>query len=355
MKFLIAGLGSIGRRHLRNLDALGEKEIVLLRSHRATLPDDELAGYPVETDLRAALKTHEPDAVFVANPTALHLQVAIPAAEAGCHILLEKPVSHSLAGLDDLQRAADKSGSRILVGFQFRHHPALKKARELIRAGALGRVLAVRAHWGEYLPGWHPWEDYRQGYAARADLGGGVIVTLTHPLDYVRFLMGEVESLWSFSGHISPLDVDVEDAAEIGLKFANGALGGVHLNYFQRPPVHRLEIAGTSGTLRWDNADGILHFQKVQAEFGSPDVDPLPSAEQFAPPAGFERNDLFIAQTRHFIQVVRDGEEPVCSLRDGIAALELALAARESQATGRLILLQPPSVAKHPGGTAAHQ
>lgn len=339
MKYLIAGLGSIGRRHLRNLIALGEKEIVLLRSHRATLPDDDLAGYPVETDLRAALKTHKPDAVIVANPTALHLEVAIPAAEAGCHILLEKPVSHSLAGLDDLQNAAGKSGSRILVGFQFRYHPTLSTARVLIQAGALGTVLAVHAQWGEYLPDWHPWEDYRQGYAARADLGGGVIVTLTHPLDYVRFLAGEVESLWSFNGHISALEIDVEDAAEIGLKFASGALGSVHLNYFQRPPVHRLEIAGTSAALRWDNADGILHFQKMPAEFGSLDADPLPAAEQFRPPAGFERNDLFMAQTKHFIQIVRDGLEPICSLKDGIRALEIALAARESQRTGRAIKL----------------
>src|SRR5512145_178901 len=107
-KFLIAGLGSIGRRHFRNLIALGETDIILLRSHRATLPDDELAGYPVETNLQEALQKHKPDAVIVANPTALHLDVAIPAAEAGCAILLEKPVSHSLERLAVLQQAAQK-------------------------------------------------------------------------------------------------------------------------------------------------------------------------------------------------------------------------------------------------------
>src|SRR5690349_12225916 len=123
MKFLIAGLGSIGRRHFRNLISLGERDIVLLRSHRATLSDDELNGYPVETDLKEALSRHKPDAVIVSNPTALHLDVAIPAADAGCHILLEKPVSHSMDRLDALQTAAQKSGSRILVGFQFRYHP----------------------------------------------------------------------------------------------------------------------------------------------------------------------------------------------------------------------------------------
>jgi predicted dehydrogenase len=157
MKILIAGLGSIGRRHLRNLIALGEKDIVLLRSHRAAMPDDELAGYPVETDLAEALARHQPEAVIVSNPSALHMQVAIPAAQAGCHILLEKPVSNSMTGLDELQQAAQTSGSRILVGFQYRYHPTLNRARELVRAEALGRVLTVHAHWGEYLPDWHPW------------------------------------------------------------------------------------------------------------------------------------------------------------------------------------------------------
>jgi predicted dehydrogenase len=338
MKFLIAGLGSIGRRHFRNLISLGEKDIVLVRTRKGTLPDDELAGYPVETDLNEALNTHKPDAVIIANPTSMHLDVAIPAAEAGCHILLEKPVSHSLERLDVLQNAMQKSGSRILVGFQFRYHPTLNKARDLIQSEALGKILTVHAHWGEYLPQWHPWEDYRQSYAARAHLGGGVIVTLTHPLDYLRYLLGEVESLWSFNGQISPLELDVEDAAEIGLKFAGGAVGGVHVNYFQRPPVHRLEIVGTKGTLRWDHADGILHMYKIPASFGSfSDPPPAPVIESFSPPEGFERNQLFVAQTRHFIEVVRGEAEPACRLEDGIAALRLALAAYESQKTGSVV------------------
>ncbi len=340
MKILIAGLGSIGRRHFRNLIALGEKDLVLLRSRKATLPDDELAGYHVETELQDALTKHNPDAVVVANPTSLHLDVAIAAAQAGCHILLEKPVSHSLDRLDVLEQAAQKSGSRILVGFQFRYHPTLNKARELIQSNALGRLLTVHAHWGEYLPQWHPWEDYRQSYAARSDLGGGVIVTLTHPLDYLRYLMGDIESLWSFNGHISPLEVDVEDVAEIGLKFANGATGGVHVNYFQRPPVHRLEIAGTNGTLRWDNADGVLHLHQMPAPFGSySDRPPAPVVETFAPPDGFERNQLFAAQTRHFLDVVRGESQPICTLEDGVMALRLALAAHESQETGRVVKL----------------
>ncbi len=340
MKFMIAGLGSVGRRHLRNLRALGEEDILLYRTHLASLPDEELSGLPEEIDLGRALE-HHPDAVIVANPTVFHLDVAIPAVRAGCHIFLEKPVSASLDRLDELNAAAAHSGSRIQVGFQFRFHPTLRKAAELIRTGAIGRVLTAHVHWGEYLPNWHPWEDYRQGYAARADLGGGAILTMTHPLDYLCWLLGEPESLWSFNDHISPLEMDVEDVAEIGLRFAGGAIGGVHLNYIQRPPVHRLEIVGTGGTLRWDNADGILHLQRMPAPFGTWSADPPPPLEEhFAPPPLFERNDLFQEQMRSFLAVVRGEAVPACTLEDGVRALQMALGARLSAATGKIFTLK---------------
>jgi predicted dehydrogenase len=130
----------------------------------------------------------------------------------------------------------------------------------------------------------------------------------------------------------------VEDVAEIGLKFMTGAVGGVHVNYFQRPPVHRLEIVGTNGTLYWDNADGILHHYKLPAPFGSFSAQPpAPVVETFSPPEGFERNQLFVAQTRHFMEIVRGESDPICSLLDGIWALRLAWAAYESQENGQIV------------------
>lgn len=329
MKFLIAGLGSIGRRHLRNLRALGEEDILLYRTGRSTLPEDELAGLPVETDLQAAL-ARKPDAVIVSNPTALHLDVAIPAAEAGCAVLLEKPVSHSLERVDALTTAAERSGSPILVGFQFRFHPTLQKARQLITEGAIGRVLAARVHFGEYLPAWHPWEDYRQGYAARADLGGGVVLTQCHSLDYLPWLVGPLDSLWAFVGTLGGLGVDVDDTAEIGLRFADGALGSIHLNMIQQPPGHRWEIVGSEGTLTWDNAGGLLRRY-------------LPAAktwQDYPAPPEFERNVMFLEEMRHFLAVARRETRPLCTLEDGLAALRFSLAALQSAAEGRLIRLK---------------
>jgi predicted dehydrogenase len=312
MKFLIAGYGSIGRRHLRNLQLLGEDDILLYRSGKSTLSTDEVKDIPVIYDIHEAL-AHKPDAVIVANPTALHLDAAIPAAEAGCHLFMEKPISHNLEGLDQLKQALNENGGKAFVGFQFRFHPGLRKINDLLSDGAVGQPISARAHWGEYLPDWHPWEDYRNSYSARADLGGGVVLTLCHPLDYMRWLLGEVESLWALTHQLSELEMDVEGVAEIGLRFAGGTLGSVHVNYGQRPPVHHLEVVGSKGTLRWDNADGEAHLYSGKADCW----------ETFAPPEDFERNDLFLAEMKHFIDVAKGKTEPLCTLQDGVRVLEI--------------------------------
>jgi predicted dehydrogenase len=326
MRFLIAGLGSIGRRHLRNLQTLGERDVVLYHTGRSSLPEDELSGYAVETDLNAALAYH-PDAVIVANPTALHLEVAIPAARAGCSLLLEKPVSNSLDGLEELQKALDEGGGKAVVGFQFRFNPGLRKAAEVLAQGRLGVPLSARAHWGEYLPAWHPWEDYRRSYSARKDLGGGVVLTLCHPLDYLRWLLGEVQSLWAFAGHLSELQIGVEDTAEIGLRFANGSLASVHLDYNQQPPQHYMDIVCSGGTLRWTYANAALRVFDAQLDLW----------ESFLAPIGFERNTMFMDELRHFIDVARGTTEPLCTLEDGRRALELALSALSSAREGRQV------------------
>jgi predicted dehydrogenase len=327
MKFLIAGFGSIGRRHFRNLLSLGIDDIVFLRSNKSTIPDDEIANYQVETDLQSAL-SHNPDAVIIANPTSLHFDVAIQAAQQGCHLFIEKPISHSLERVDQLQNALLQGNSKAFIAFQFRFHPGLLTIKNLISSpsSVIGRPLYVRSHWGEYLPSWHPWEDYRKGYSARADLGGGVVLTLCHPLDYVRWMFGEVASLWAFTSDQSDFEIDVEDSAEIGLRFENEVIGSVHLDFVQQPPVHRLEIIGSEGTIRWNNDNGAVWVYS-----GNGIVETYPLLPNF------ERNDLFLAEMRHFIDIVRGDAVPLCTLDDGIWALRLALAVHKSARNGQLI------------------
>jgi predicted dehydrogenase len=133
-----------------------------------------------------------------------------------------------------------------------------------------------------------------------------------------------VHSLYALTGQVSDLDVDVEDLAEITLTFESGVVGSVHLDYYQQPPAHWLEINGTQGQVRWDNGTGIARIYSA----------PEDRWESIEPPLGFERNDLFMAEMRHFLSVII-GEAPSrCSLEDGIKSLVLTTAVHESARMG---------------------
>jgi len=321
MKFLLVGFGSIGRRHFRNLLALGEREISIYRTGLGTLNDSELTEYQVFSDLEQALD-QDPDGVIISNPTAFHLQVAIQAAERGCHLLIEKPISHNRYRIEEFVQTVRLSESRVLVGYQFRFHPNLIRIKSLLDQGAIGKPLSVRSHWGEYLPDWHPWEDYRESYSARKDLGGGVLLTLSHNFDYLRWLFGNATVRASQLGYDGDLGIDVEVMAEVLLTFENQIIASVHLNYLQQPPEHRLEIIGTKGVIKWD------YYQKnvnmaVRNERGQV------LEESFSAPDNFHRNDMFLEEMVHFRDVIDKNIMPLCTLEDGIRALDLALEARK--------------------------
>lgn len=327
MKFLIAGLGSIGRRHLRNLKALGQEDILLYRTHLATLPDEELAGLPVYTNLSDAL-AQKPDGVIVSNPTSEHLKVALPAAKAGCNLLIEKPIAANLEGIPELQAALRAHSKQALVGFHFRNHPVLQEIKGILDSEILGKPLSGRVQWGEYLPDWHPWEDYRQSYAARKDLGGGVVNTLSHPFDYLRWLLGDVKQVSALTDRKSSLEIDTEDSADILLRFRGGANVSVHLDYYQRPATHHLSIVCEQGSVYWDNATSEAaiyyaegqHWQSIKA------------------PQGFERNSMFLDEMKHFIEICQGDVHSQCSLEDGIQAQRIVLAVHRSSAEeGRLV------------------
>ena len=188
-------------------------------------------------------------------------------------------------------------------------------------------MVSTQAHWGEYLPDWHPWEDYRQSYSARQDLGGGVVLTLCHPLDYLRWLIGEVDEVQASVGYTG-LDIEAEDTADIQLRFTNGVMGQVHLDYVQRPSSHWLQIIGTEGTIRWDNADGIAHWYRADTK----------EWKASTLPEEFERNTMFMDEANHFLDCVRNEMQPGCTLADGIAVLRIALAAKRNGSQLRIRL-----------------
>lgn len=321
---LVAGSGSIGRRHLANLRRLGLTDARLYRSGRRD-PAAPAVDAPEEFDLARALAAR-PRAVLVCNPSALHLETALAAARAGAHLLVEKPLSHTLDCTDVLAREVQERGLVALVGFQYRFHPGLLRMKRWIEEGALGRVLSARVHWGEDLSSWHPGEDWRRSYAARRDLGGGAVRTLCHPFDYLRWLLGEAVSVQAeVSG--AALSLDVEDLAHVTLRFEGGAVATVTLDYVQKPRTHGLEVVGTRGRACWSDEDGAAYLYDAARGRATP----------FRPPPGFSRNDVFLDEMRHFLACLDGREVPACTIEDGRAAVEVADAALRSAEEGRRI------------------
>jgi predicted dehydrogenase len=216
-----------------------------------------------------------------------------------------------------------------LVGYQMRFHPGLVRAAALLEEGAIGRVVAVRIEVGEYLPGWHTYEDYRQMYASRADLGGGVILSQIHELDYVYWLFGMPTRVFALGGHLTRLEVDVEDTASILLECSVDGRAipvHVHQDYIQRPPSRTCEIVGDAGKILID-----LRLLTLTAYDGEGNL--IESSEN----PGFERNQLFLDEMTHFLACVEGRESPRVSIRDGARSLAIALAAKESIATGHVV------------------
>ncbi len=325
-RILIAGLGSIGQRHLRNLLMLGVEDILLLRTKNE--PVQEVPHLPVFTRLEDALD-RKPDAVIVSNPTAHHLDVALPAAEAGCNLFVEKPLSHTWNNVDALLNAVRERQTIGLVGFDMHFDPGLRKIRELISGGTIGHITAIQAQVGQYLPDWHPWEDYRHGVSARADTGGGVILDLIHEIDYVRWLMGEAKEVACMKGRVSNLEIETEDTAAILLRFKSGAIGTINLDYVQRVISRSCRVIGEEGTIFWD-----LLTQKVTCYLASDKT-----WHEFSY-AGFQRNDRFLAEMEHFLACLRGEAQPEVGLVSGSRSLRIALAAKESGSLGKVVEIQ---------------
>jgi predicted dehydrogenase len=344
MKVLMIGLGGIGQRHVRNLSALlgDQLELMAYRTRRfSTVLTDRLQVEPgadleskyqirTFTDLDAAL-AEGPQVAFVCNPSSLHIPAAMKAANAGCHLFIEKPLSHNTEGIQQLISVVQQKGLVGYVGYQMRFHPCLRRVHDLLAQGAVGQVLSVQAEVGEYLPGWHTYEDYRQMYASRRDLGGGVILSQIHELDYLYWFFGLPRRIFALGGHLSSLEVDVEDVANILMSFKVGAMAipvFLHQDYIQRPPSRNCCIIGDNGkivvdfvglTVRWYDGEGKL-AEEAHIE-------------------NFQRNQLFLDELFHFLACVRGEEKPLISLEDGFQSLRMALAARESLETGKVVLL----------------
>jgi len=329
MVLLLAGCGSIGRRHLDNLVRLGRKDVCVYDVSREALDAvQKQHGVAAAADFDKAL-ADKPEAVLICTPTSTHVQMAKKALEAGCHVFVEKPISDTLEGVDGLERLAAKKGLVVLAACNLRFSSAVMRMKAIADSGRLGRLLSARAQYGNYLPNLRK-TDYRKTYAASKALGGGIILDDVHEIDYLTWLMGAVKEVCCMGGKVSSLEMDAEDSAEVLLRFAGGAVAEVHMDYFQTAYQRTCELVGENGTLAWQDHFGRILLHEKGKEGWEEAKEKI---------AGYD-NDMYVREMEHFLRCVEGREKPLVGIKEAKQVLAVALAAKEASRTGRTVAVR---------------
>ena len=315
---LIVGYGSIGKKHLENF--LQFKDIQLtVYTKRNDLQLLRENGIKISDSLTECLKEN-PDVGVITNETSLHIPIAIKLAKEGLDLFLEKPLSNSLKDVEKLRTIIKKKKLITQMGCNLRFHPCIKKIKSMIEQQKIGKIISAQVQTCSYLPDYHPWEDYRKGYAARKDLGGGVLLTQIHEIDYMYWLFQEVENVISMSGKLSDLDITAEDYVSSLLKFKNKIIGELHMDYFQRPDFRSCKIRGTKGEIYWNSDNNSVNIYRMDKKRWKTELEVK----------NYQRNFSYAEQLKHFLKCVKQRKETINDIEQGIDTLKIALAMKKS-------------------------
>jgi predicted dehydrogenase len=343
-RVLIISLGSIGLRHLRNTrQLLPNAKIAVYRQHNkngAPCPSDANLLFTCAND---ALN-FSPHAVIIASPASEHLKNAEPFLKQGAALFIEKPLAASNQHVDHFLATAKAAKQYIMVGYILRFLPALHAIKKLLLSDQLGTVRTARIEVGQYLPDWRPDSDYRKGVSAQKKLGGGVLLELSHELDYATWLFGIPDQLQCSAAHLSDLEIDVEDSAHIMMEYTASPSPKhvlVQLDFLQRTANMAVQIVGSEATLYAN-----LITEKLWIVTPS---SPEPVMVKFTPSTN--GNEVYLRQFDHFFYRAFEDYTPIFestsdfndapTLMQATELLHLIDIAKQASITGQRMLLTP--------------
>ena len=325
MNALVVGNGSIGKRHVQNLLSISNYNIIISTKQRKPKSLNKKRCIFVKS-LNEGLQ-HNPSIGFVTNVSSEHIKTSLLLAKAGCHIFIEKPLSNSLKDTEKLLKIVKKEKLVTLMGCNLRFHSCIKKIKSLIEQKTIGNIISVKAECGTYLPEWHPNENYSLSYAARDDLGGGVVLTCIHEIDYLYWFFGEIKEVFSITGKFSDLKIKSSDLSAIILKFKNNIIGEIHLDYFQRPEFRSCKIIGTKGTIYWDSINNEVKIFDIKKKKWIIKLKVK----------NYDKNKQYVDELSHFLNCVEMKKKSINDLTQGIKTLKIALTTIKSSKEKKLI------------------
>lgn len=318
----VIGTGSIGRRHTGNFLSVGARVVAFdgdpasRERARGMFPAARIVD-----SLAAALDGA--DGVVICTPPDSHVSIGRQALEAGAHLMIEKPIAHTLDGLDALLTACDSARKTVLTAYNWRYWPPMHKVQEFLKQGRVGKILVARTEYSYDVTERYQGKPARQFYMSNAAQGGGAILDESHAVDYMRWHLGEAAQVLAVVDRISKLDQDTDDVCEVIVRFKGGTLANLHMDLFS-PVMHgHFEFIGERGIIRWDRPlNQVSLFDTSQRRW-----EVYPFACQL--------NDMYVDEARHFLDCIQGKAMPTCDGWDGLQTLQLCLAAIRSSTEGR--------------------
>tara|TARA_B100001013_G_scaffold105396_1_gene60115 strand:+ start:339 stop:1307 length:969 start_codon:yes stop_codon:yes gene_type:complete len=319
------GFGSIGHRHVNNLLKYPDMEVIIC-TNKKSISTEIQKSCKIVKSLEYGIK-ETPDIAFITNVTSEHVSTAIKLAECGINLFIEKPLSHSMEHIDSLSEIIKRKKIKVMIGSNFRFHECIKKIKELLDENIIDEIISVRVECGSYLPDWHPNEDYRSGYAAQKELGGGVVLTCIHEIDYLHWFLGQVDEVVSFSGKYSDLELNVDDLSTALLKFKKNIIAELHLDFFQRKEFRSCKIIGKKGTIYWDSDSNLVKLFDVNEN----------KWMEILKISNYDRNQMFMKELDYYLDCINHNKEPMNSIIESREILKIALGIIESSETKKVV------------------
>ncbi|MFN0729539.1 Gfo/Idh/MocA family protein [Polaribacter gochangensis] len=323
---LIIGVGSIGKRHLKNLFQLGFINISLVRKSGSKV--NEFPNLPVFKSIEEAYETNSFCYVFICTPTALHYNCFLEISKYTTkNIYIEKPIANNKFEAEEINKISLKNDLNVIIGFDLHFDLGLNKVKELLELELIGKVCSFQAEVGQYLPDWRPNEDYREGMSAKKSLGGGVMLDLIHEFDYINWLFGPITSIFGKHHQISDLEIETEDVSVNILQTSTGVIGTIYLDYLQKELSRTCKIVGSKGTIILDYTNAVVKWMTHD--------NPIWNKFEYKQ---IERNDRFITIIKAFMNSsLKNRDTRLTTTNEAIESITLVEKSKLSNTENKLI------------------